>query len=465
AGLNERVHHAQTLDGTDLLLTLAVGNLVVQVFALSNQVEVLQTLLDRLGAHEGFEVDAEAVLQLVEDRVLRLQVADLEGAEVFPHALQLGDLLVEGLAGLAHLLLCGVLGATLDVGFGTLFFQGGQVGLELQHAVGDAGIALLLQLGDLQADLVLEAGHVSVTAILVDGDDHVGGEVDDLLEVFRRHVEQVAEAAGDTLEVPDVRDRGGQLNVAHALAAHRGLGDLYATTLTDDALEANALVLSTRTFPVTGRPEDLFAEQAILLGLQGAVVDGFGFLDLTVRPATDVVSGGQANTNLIERSYVEQFFSLRQNVKCGWPGLDLVDRRVLEPGGNVDAQLLSGTEDLVVRVLEADGLAVSGQHLDVQAEGLHFLDQNLERLGNARLLDVLALDDCLVHLDPAEDVVGLDGQEFLQCVCRTIGLERPHFHLTETLPTELRLTTQRLLRDHRVRTGRTSVDLVVDQVV
>src|SRR5690606_36588542 len=93
------------------------------------------------------------------------------------------------------------------------------------------------------------------------------------------------------------------------------------------------------------------------------------------------------------------------------------------------------------------------------------LDQNLEGLGDAGLLDVLALDDRLVHLDAAEDVVGLDGQEFLQCVSRTVGLERPHFHLTEALPTELCLTTQRLLRDHRVRAGRASVDLVVDQVV
>ena len=48
---------------------------------------------------------------------------------------------------------------------------------------------------DLETELVLEAGQVGVTTLLVDRDDHVGGEVDDLLEVLRRHVEQVAEAA------------------------------------------------------------------------------------------------------------------------------------------------------------------------------------------------------------------------------------------------------------------------------
>lgn len=58
---------------------------------------------------------------------------------------------------------------------------------------------------------------------VVDGGDHVGGEVDDLLEILRRQVEQVAQPARHTLEVPDVGDRGGQLDVAHALAADLGL--------------------------------------------------------------------------------------------------------------------------------------------------------------------------------------------------------------------------------------------------
>jgi hypothetical protein len=41
----------------------------------------------------------------------------------------------------------------------------------------------------------------------------------------------------------------------------------------------------------------------------------------------------------------------------------------------------------------------------------------------------------------------------------------PHFHLTESLTTELGLTAKRLLGDHRVRAGGTGVDLVVNQVV
>ena len=78
---------------------------------------------------------------------------------------------------------------------------------------------------------------------------------------------------------------------------------------------------------------------------------------------------------------------------------------------------------------------------------------------------MLALDDRLVHARTADDVVGLDGQELLQRVRRAVGFHRPHFHLAEALATELRLATQRLLGDERVRANAARVDLVVDEVV
>src|SRR5918995_101401 len=148
-----------------------------------------------------------------------------------------------------------------------------------------------------------------------------------------------------------------------------------------------------------------------------------------------------------------------------WPGLDLVDRRRLEAAGDVDAELFCSTEGVVVGVTEVDRRAVGREDLDVQAERLHLLHEHLERLGDAGLLDVLALDDGLVHLDAAEDVVGLDREELLERVCGAVGLEGPHLHLAESLAPELRLTTERLLGDHRVRARRTRVDLVVDEVV
>ena len=107
-----------------------------------------------------------------------------------------------------------------------------------------------------------------------------------------------------------MRDRGGELDVAHALAAHGGLGDLDAAALADDALEAHALVLAAGALPVAGRSEDLLPEQAVLLGLERAVVDRLRLLDLTVRPPADVLRGGEADAELVKSGCVEQCFSL-----------------------------------------------------------------------------------------------------------------------------------------------------------
>ena len=67
---------------------------------------------------------------------------------------------------------------------------------------------------------------------------------------------------------------GRQLDVAHPLAADLGLGHLDAAALADLALVADALVFAAVALPVLGGSKDALAEQAVPLGLQGAVVDG-----------------------------------------------------------------------------------------------------------------------------------------------------------------------------------------------
>ena len=135
-----------------------------------------------------------------------------------------------------------------------------------------------------------------MTLLFVHLGDHVGREVDDLLEVLRRDVQQVAQSGRHTLEEPDVGHRSGELDVAHALTTHTALGDFHAAAFADDALEAHALVLA----PVAGRSEDLLAEQAVFLRLQGTVVDGLRLLDLAVAPVTDVVGGGQSDPQFVK---------------------------------------------------------------------------------------------------------------------------------------------------------------------
>ena len=237
----------------------------------------------------GFEEHAVSVLNILEDSVLCAKVADLEGAEVIPHALEVSNVVIEVLANGRKLLLAGIVSLTLLVSLGAGLFETGKFLLQLFHAVSKKRVALLLELLDFETQFLLELGELAVTRIDVHVDDHVSREVDDLFEVLRCHVQEVSQTARNALEVPNVGDRSCKLDVPHALTTNGGLGDLHAAALTDDSLEAHALVLATRTLPVTTGAEDLLSEETILLGLQGAVVDSFGLLHLTVGPATDVL--------------------------------------------------------------------------------------------------------------------------------------------------------------------------------
>src|SRR5919107_157554 len=64
--------------------------------------------------------------------------------------------------------------------------------------------------------------------------------------------------------------------------------------------------------------------------------------------------------------------------------LDAADAFVGTPG-QVDAEFFRGPEDLVVSLAHLQGHAVAGQHLDVQAQRLQFLEKHLEGLGDSRL--------------------------------------------------------------------------------
>src|SRR6185295_564588 len=100
---------------------------------------------------------------------------------------------------------------------------------------------------------------VGLALVVVDVRDDRGREVENLLELLRSDVEEVADAAWDALEEPDVRDRSGEVDVTHALAAHLLARHLDAAALADDALVADALVLAAVALPVLRRTEDALA--------------------------------------------------------------------------------------------------------------------------------------------------------------------------------------------------------------
>src|SRR5262249_26636030 len=131
-------------------------------------------------------------------------------------------------------------------------------------------------------------------------DDDVRLEVENPLEVAQADVEQVADAAREALEEPDVAHRRGELDVAHALTAHLGLGHLDAALVADDAAMLHPLELPAEALPVRHRTEDLRAEQTVPLRFEGPVVDRLRLGDLAVRPRPDLLGRGEADPDARE---------------------------------------------------------------------------------------------------------------------------------------------------------------------
>src|ERR1019366_8288776 len=102
------------------------------------------------------------------------------------------------------------------------------------------------------------------------------------------------------LEDPHMRAGRSQLNVAHALAAHLADRDFDAAFVANDAAVLHALVFAAEALPVRHRSEDAGAEQAVPLWLEGTVVDGFRLGDLTMRPAPDLLRGGEHDADSVK---------------------------------------------------------------------------------------------------------------------------------------------------------------------
>src|SRR5581483_2131164 len=156
------------------------------------------------------------------------------------------------------------------------------------------GTVLLVQLAHpvhREQVLLLEPRHLAGVH------HHVLLEVEDLLELAQRHVEQLPDPGGQALEEPHVGDRGGQLDVAHALAAHPGPRHLDAALVTDHARELHPLVLAAGALVVLGRAEDAGAEEAVPLRLERPVVDGLRLLHLAVRPVANLLRRRELDTD------------------------------------------------------------------------------------------------------------------------------------------------------------------------
>src|SRR5580658_3352275 len=97
-----------------------------------------------------------------------------------------------------------------------------------------------------------------------------------------------------------MRHRRGQLDMAHAVAAHLRQRHLDAAFLADDAAVLHPLVLAAQALVILDGAEDAGAEQAVPLRLECAVVDRLGLLDLTEGPGADALGACDRDLDLIE---------------------------------------------------------------------------------------------------------------------------------------------------------------------
>ena len=221
-----------------------------------------------------------------------LGVVDLGLAERVEHLESLRDLLALRLGGrLAHLL-----AEPRALAFDVELLE------EPTDALGaDADLERVPSVLLAQLDQALVSDQLTLLELRVlRVENDMGLEVEDLLEVTQRDLEDVADPGRQRLEEPDVGHRRSQRDVPHALAAHLRLDDLDAALLADDAPVLHALVLAAVALVVLDRTEDLRAKEAVPLRLEGSIVDGLGLLHLAEGPFPDFVRRRQADSKRIE---------------------------------------------------------------------------------------------------------------------------------------------------------------------
>ena len=192
---------------------------------------------------------------------------------------------------------------------------GTDVGGESVHAIGVLGVHVFFF-----------GHHLTVLKIGKARLDHdVVLKVENTFQIAQGHVQHQADARGQRLEEPDVRHWRRQFDVAHTLTADLLQRDFDTTFLADNAAILHPLIFAAKTFVVFDRAKDTRAEQAVTLGLERPVVDGFRLFDLTEGPAEDPLGRGQRDLDFVKR------FLRRQRVErvvCQF----LVHFQILERG-------------------------------------------------------------------------------------------------------------------------------------
>jgi hypothetical protein len=97
-----------------------------------------------------------------------------------------------------------------------------------------------------------------------------------------------------------MRDRHGQLDVAHPLPAHPRQRHFDTTTIADDPLVLDPLVFSARALPVARRAKNALAKQAPFFRFESPVIDRLRIFDFALAPRPHRVRRRDADRHLIE---------------------------------------------------------------------------------------------------------------------------------------------------------------------
>ena len=162
-------------------------------------------------------------------------------------------------------------------------------GVELVTKLFQGFVILLI----VQQLALLQSGHARI-------DNNKALEVQNPLDITQGHVQHQADAGRQRLQEPDMGDRAGQLNMAHALTTNARQGNLDTTLFTNDTAVLEALVFSAQTLVVLDRAEDLGTEKTVTLRLEGTVVNGLRLFYFAKRPGTNHVRRRQANADGVE---------------------------------------------------------------------------------------------------------------------------------------------------------------------
>ena len=255
------------------------------------EVHAVDELQDCVGTHATFEVllvphEHFAVEQFVFDDLTGVQrterveglVGHVDGqlGTVTSFEATLVEFLLRGAQfGVTRVVVLQVLQASFELAL---------VALEGPLATGQDVLGLVFEGFGQRLEVFGAASHVN------EGHE-TSGVVDNLLQLLGLELflrvethQEVGQPRTGTTEVPDVDNGSLKLDVTHALAAHLVTRYFNATTLTNETLDVDALVLTTGTLPSLLRSEDLLAEESVLLRLVGAVVNGFWLLDFARGP-------------------------------------------------------------------------------------------------------------------------------------------------------------------------------------